>query len=516
MRRGGAAGCSRLSFASTVLLQAGAPAAIGISTVGGQLRLTWPADDLWAAILPDLTPNSWVNVTNATSETDDVASVTLPLTAPAQFFRLVKSPALPPPTGLTVLPEEDTAGDTWFAVLWDAVAQAVSYNLYYATNPAVNPDNYSSLPGAEAIFDITNNFEAVSNLVAGVTYYFVVTAVSDFGESAPSYPASGIFGAYAEVAGTVFALIPEGTNSALEEVPNVTITLSNLFQPQLSATTLSDANGDYDFPLQPAGTYQLSWSAPGFIGGTLPDLLEVTNSDFDEDLTITNNGSGLLFGQVTMADGSYAAQSDAFFGIQENVTVSLTLPGLAHPRSAAVDIHGNYLLAGLPLVNGATLSASNGVIGVSSNVNITGIVEADLVLPDTPPVREPLRRLQRCTRQPDPRGDGVAGDGGGHQRLRHHQRFGLHLVAGLQHHQLRLRRFAHRLVDPAQRGRLANDVCAGQRWGGGVATASAGIDRPRAVFYGEVMDPTRCLSSGPPSVLTGRRRPPTPTAALRS
>jgi hypothetical protein len=375
-------------FVSAVLLQAGPvqPPVIGFSSAGGQVTLTWPADDSWLQLSPDLTPNSWINVTNTISETDDVESVTLPLSAPAQFFRLVVSPNLPPPTELTVLPEEDTAEDTWFAVRWDAVPQAISYNLYYASDPSVNPDNYSSLPGGDANFDITNNFDAVSNLVAGVNYYFVATAVATLGESAPSYPASGIFGEYAEVSGMVYALIPEGTNASLEEVPNVTITLSNQTQPELSATTLSDANGAYLFPQQPAGIYQLSWSAPGFIGGSLPDLLEITNSDLDQDLTMTNDGSGLLYGQVTMTDGSYAAQSDAFFGIQENVTVSLTLPGHPHSRSASVDSYGNYLFANLPLVNGATLSASNGIIGVSSNVSITGIVEADLALPDTPPV----------------------------------------------------------------------------------------------------------------------------------
>ena len=192
----------------------------------------------------------------------------------------MQSSNLPPPTELIVQPEEDDAGDAWFAVSWDAVPQAVSYNLYYATDPSVNADNYLFLPEGDAVFDITNNYVAVSNLLSGVTYYFTATAGFPLGESAGSFPGSGVFGEYAEVSGTVFAMIGQGTNSLLEEVPKVTITLSNLDQAELSATAISDANGAYLFPAAAGGDVLIRpGTLPDLIGGSLPGLLEITNSD---------------------------------------------------------------------------------------------------------------------------------------------------------------------------------------------------------------------------------------------
>jgi len=375
-----------ITAASCLITFAGPPTEFGISSAAGQVNLSWPGDNLWLQSSCTLLPGSWVTVSNIPALKAGLSSVSLPILKSVQFFRLVQSQYLPPPTRLTLEPEEDSLGNTWFALWWDAVPLALTYNIYYAADPTVSKDNYASLLDGAVLTGITNAYVSVSNLIVGQTYYFVATAVSTSGESADSYRASGIFGPFGGVLGTVTAALIEGTNEFDQQLQGVTVTLSNVSQPQIVSQTTTDGNGNYAFSYQPAGTYQLCWSAPGFVGGCLPDLVDITNGLEDEDLGLTNDGSGLIFGHVSMADGSMAAQNDTFFGIQENVSVSLGSPGQPPLATVPVNSAGNYLIADLPLQSGLLLSASNGAIGTSTDVNVTGIEEVDLVLPDAPPV----------------------------------------------------------------------------------------------------------------------------------
>ncbi len=72
-----------------------------------------------------------------------------------------------------------TAADSQVAVTWTASADATSYNVYYGTNPGVNAGNGTKVAGA-------TSGQAITPLVNGTTYYFVVTAVGTHGESAVS------------------------------------------------------------------------------------------------------------------------------------------------------------------------------------------------------------------------------------------------------------------------------------------------------------------------------------------
>jgi predicted phage tail protein len=94
--------------------------------------------------------------------------------APAASATLV--PAAP--TGVAAV-----AGDGQVAVTWTASSDATSYNLYYSTSPAVSASNGTQVAGAAS-------GGAVTGLVNGDTYYFVVTAVNAGGESAESSPAA--------------------------------------------------------------------------------------------------------------------------------------------------------------------------------------------------------------------------------------------------------------------------------------------------------------------------------------
>jgi hypothetical protein len=82
-----------------------------------------------------------------------------------------------PPAALTGVTA--TAGDTQVNVNWTPVAGVATYNIYYATNADVTTASATKVTGATGP-------QAVINLTNGTAYHFVVTAVSDAGESAVS------------------------------------------------------------------------------------------------------------------------------------------------------------------------------------------------------------------------------------------------------------------------------------------------------------------------------------------
>ena len=62
---------------------------------------------------------------------------------------------------------------------WDPVPNAISYNIYWDTNPGVDKINGRKIENA--MIPTT-----IRDLNAGTTYYFVVTAVNETGESETS------------------------------------------------------------------------------------------------------------------------------------------------------------------------------------------------------------------------------------------------------------------------------------------------------------------------------------------
>src|SRR6185436_11583289 len=76
------------------------------------------------------------------------------------------------PTGLSA-----TAGNTQVALSWTASSGATSYNVKRST---VNGSGYATVSSP------TSTSYTNTGLVNGTTYYYVVTAVNGFGESANS------------------------------------------------------------------------------------------------------------------------------------------------------------------------------------------------------------------------------------------------------------------------------------------------------------------------------------------
>jgi hypothetical protein len=375
-----------LGLALAPRLAAGPAPQLGIGLAGGQVTLSWHDPNGWLQASPALAPNLWTNVGQSPQGGGGTFSLSLPADQPSEFFRLVVSPVLPPPTRLSLQVEDDGLGNSLFYLWWDEVPAASAYNLYYAADPAVTKDNYGSLPQGAALLGITNLSALVGNLMAGIPYYFVATAVSAGGESVDSNEAIGIFGPHASLSGMVYIQLPFGTNATLVPLANVSVTMSNLAGGAVVARATTDSDGLYVFPDEPAGSYQLCWSAQRLGNGCYSNAVVISNSPVTMDLIVpTNSGEGLVWGSVTLEDGSPAVLLDPFYQIQVAPQITLADTNGAVLQQATPNSSGQYVMGGVPRQPSLVLSAQLEQASVSATINSLVVGEADLVIPNSPP-----------------------------------------------------------------------------------------------------------------------------------
>ncbi|WP_230457829.1 hypothetical protein [Alcanivorax sp. VBW004] len=113
----------------------------------------------------------WSDGVTTTNRTDTDVQSDLQVTAE---FREQLSP-----------PEEVNTGvnNGSLVLSWDSNPYADSYNVYYALEPGVTPENYDSLPGGGMLTGVSSPV-TLEEFDGGQRYYFVVTTVIDGTESA--------------------------------------------------------------------------------------------------------------------------------------------------------------------------------------------------------------------------------------------------------------------------------------------------------------------------------------------
>lgn len=194
----GGGSCNPGAFPSVPMVP-GSPA--GVAAVGGANQVTVSWNPVMMASSYNIYYSTTAGVTTANGI--KIANVTSPyvqsgLTAGTTYYYIVTAvnssgegtasaeasastdaapvvPAVPAaPTGVQV-----TGGTNQTTISWSAVSGASSYNIYWSQTNGVTTANGTKLSNATS--------PAVhSNLAAGTTYYYIVTAVNSTGESAAS------------------------------------------------------------------------------------------------------------------------------------------------------------------------------------------------------------------------------------------------------------------------------------------------------------------------------------------
>ena len=189
-----------------------------------------------------------------------------------------------PPTGVTA-----TAGIGQISLNWLSVADATTYNVYLSTSPGVSKSN------SEGVFSgVAQTSFIHANLLAGDTFFYVVTAQNDIGESDES----------AEVSATVpvnSRLIGDFIGTGFGSDP---------------WTGLSNA----DFDGFGGGSYQDIATSDDFLeGGSL-----TYNLDSDGILTSTLS-DGTVFDGILSPDNNIFAVVDTDFGGDEFIEMDVAI-----------------------------------------------------------------------------------------------------------------------------------------------------------------------------------------------
>ena len=201
------------------------------------------------------------------------------------------SPAIP--TNISATP-----GDKEVTIKWNAVSGAVSYNIYWSTNPGVSKTNFTG--------KVTNNSTTSylhTGLTSGTTYYYVVTAKNDY-ESSESSVAMA----------TPLLFLKTNTITATGEKQYYQITVSsgqNLF------VSLKLADSGYnDFYL-----YVKFGSLP-----TTTDNDAKSNTGQDEAIHITNTKAGTYY--IMVYASYYYSNSSGNYTITASTSVTALTLGM--------------------------------------------------------------------------------------------------------------------------------------------------------------------------------------------
>ncbi|HVM48006.1 MAG TPA: carboxypeptidase regulatory-like domain-containing protein [Candidatus Acidoferrum sp.] len=379
--------CFTLGLFGIPWLAASQPAspALSIQSSGGNVVISWSGQGFWLQAADSLDfPTPWFNNTqwSVVNNGGDQFSVSIAPDGQSQFFRLVASPSLPPPTGLTVHVRDGT-----LEVDWDAVANAASYNLYLAADPGVRQFDYLGLPGGMKVQGLSDTNYVFDSLVPGVQYYFVASAVATNGdESADSNEDSGLFGSYGQVHGSLYTLVFDGTTTNQVPVPGVTVSLVNTNTGATALSTSTDGDGEFNSGLLAAGNYEVCWSAHGYLSGCSTQQVTVSNDVVYLDAEqLYPAGGGLVFGTVSFQDGTPAVFQNALFGLNLSAGVTLSRVDGYIIASTTVNGDGQYVLAGVPRNTNLVLAASleQATVQMTIDTTVTGL--ANLVLPTMPP-----------------------------------------------------------------------------------------------------------------------------------
>ncbi len=155
-------------------------------------------------------------------------------------------------------------------------------------------------------------------------------------------------------------------------------------------TARSDAEGHYEIPPHPPGTYRLCADAPGFVSTCAPEpaVIKAGTQYLNFNLALHPDG-GALRGRVLLADGSPCYHLTAAFRTLTLATVTLTGPRAG--STAKGNNRGEFLLTGLSGPGAYSLTATCDGGQLTQRVTVTADHLAakeflDVKMPNSPPI----------------------------------------------------------------------------------------------------------------------------------
>jgi hypothetical protein len=243
----------------------------------------------------------------------------------------------PVPTNVTA-----TSGDKQATIAWTAVSGATSYNIYWSTTTGVTPATGTEIKGATNPYTLTG----LTNVTT--TYYFVVTAVSTYGESAPS----------AEVNCTPAVPVPTGVSAT---AGNSQVTVA--WPAVTGATSYNIYWSNYSSVTKATGTQIADVTTPytvtGLTNGTAYYfLLTEVNSDGESAASTAVNATPTAKAPPAAPTGLSAVAGDL------QATVSWTLV----PNTDSYNIYWST-------TDGVTPATGTQIAGATTPYTMTGLTD---------------------------------------------------------------------------------------------------------------------------------------------
>ena len=264
-----------------------APTGVNATAGDGQVTISWNSVsgatgyNLYGSTSPGVSKVSYTekipNVTTPFTNTGRINGTTYYYVVAAinsygesnESSQVSATPGRPPsaPTGVNA-----TAGDGQVVIRWNGVSDATSYNLYWSTSPGVSKVSYTS-----KISNVTSPFTNTGK-INGTPYYYVVTAVNNYGESSESSQVSATPGRPPSA--------PTGVNATAGDG-----------QVVISWNGVSDAT-----------SYNLYWStSPGVSKVSYTSKISNVTSPF----TNTGKSNGTTYYYVVTAVNNYGESSES-------------------------------------------------------------------------------------------------------------------------------------------------------------------------------------------------------------
>lgn len=171
-------------------------------------------------------------------------------------------------------------------------------------------------------------------------------------------------------------------------LPDVKVSLKNVNANVPSPVVSTNLNGEYFFPHQSPGTYQVCWDKPGLVGACSPNFKIVSDTAFGGELGVAAAPMSIV-GRVALKDGSACRTLDHFFKIDVFTTVRLIDSGNADVvPPVRANGYGDYVLAGIPShAQGLVIRATCENAHVDKNLGgVKNGSIVDLTLPNSRPV----------------------------------------------------------------------------------------------------------------------------------